>query len=443
MEASIWLVGFVVGVPCGAAALALTRRPGSPRVLGGWAAAIALAASLTMVGVTNLDFSSFAMSLFSLLALTTILLAPQRDLVGTRMPGLLLILGGTLAAYSATSLAGIFAGWTLSSLPHVLRWFSAPGPGPKSWAPQVALGASSVCLALGAAVMTWMPAAEGLGALRGFTLLILAALLRKGIFPFHSWVARAHEDGTPGAAALLLNGHLGALLTIRFIIPMLGEASRQALPLLNDLALFTAVYVALLALVEKKPRRILAFLSVSQASFILAGLENTSQTGITGALAYWPVVALAITGMVAVYSAIEARYQGTDAPRDLLGIGARTPRLAVFFAASGLALAGLPGTLGFVAEDLLFHGALESDPLLGVALPLATALNAITIFRLFSTLFLGKRVNQVPPMPDALARERWPLTAVTAGLVITGIAPGLVIRAVSPLAEGISRLLTD
>ncbi|MBK7085452.1 MAG: hypothetical protein IPH53_12640 [Flavobacteriales bacterium] len=39
---------------------------------------------------------------------------------------------------------------------------------------------------------------------------------------------------------------------------------------------------------------------------------------------------------------------------------APAPRLAVFFLIFGLALIGLPGTLGFIAEDLLFHGALNA-----------------------------------------------------------------------------------
>ena len=50
-----------------------------------------------------------------------------------------------------------------------------------------------------------------------------------------------------------------------------------------------------------------------------------------------------------------------------------------------------------------------SHPLTGLLLPLATAMNAVSVFRLFTRLFLGKRRTTL--MADALPRERWILTA--------------------------------
>ena len=118
-----------------------------------------------------------------------------------------------------------------------------------------------------------------------------------------------------------------------------------------------------------------------------------------------------------------------------LGLAVRAPRLAVFFLVCGLALIGLPGTLGYCAEDLLFHGALESHPLLGVALPLATALNAVHIMRLFGVLFLGVLPKDVPNVPDVLVRERWALSAFVVFLVACGIVPRLLLATAVPAAE--------
>jgi hypothetical protein len=84
------------------------------------------------------------------------------------------------------------------------------------------------------------------------------------------------------------------------------------------------------------------------------------------------VVSAASMGMACVLRAVEVRVADALAPSGPLGLAVRAPRLAVFFLVCGLSLIGLPGTLGYCAEDLLFHGALESHPLLGVALPLAT-----------------------------------------------------------------------
>jgi NADH-quinone oxidoreductase subunit M len=269
-----------------------------------------------------------------------------------------------------------------------------------------------------------------------------AALLRKGIFPFHFWIPMAFEHGSLPRLNLLLNSHLGAYLLIRMAMPLYPEQGAVALSFLGVLAIVTALYTAMLGLVAVRPRRALALLCTSQASFILAGIENRNTEGITGALVFWFVVALATTSLLAIYNALEARTTEVEAPRSYLGLGHHAPRLAAFFAVSALALVGLPGTLGFAAEDLLFHGALDSHPLLGVGLPLATALNAVNAFRLFTTLFWGRRGTMMPPIADARPRERWALSLPTVLLVGGGLFPGLAVALRAPAAATIASLFT-
>jgi NADH:ubiquinone oxidoreductase subunit 4 (subunit M) len=272
---------------------------------------------------------------------------------------------------------------------------------------------------------------------------VIAVLLRKGILPFHYWVNGAFENPRLSLFNLTFNSHLGAFLIIRFGVPMFTDMASSTLPFLGILAILTSVYMAVLALAERRPRRILALIFTSQASFILAGLENRNVEGITGALLHWWVVAFAGTAMLSVYRAIEVRSTEVESLQGFLGLGYHAPRLAVFFAVASLTLIGLPGTLGFVAEDLLFHGSIESHPLLGIGLPLATALNAITVFRLFATLFMGRRGLQVPRIADAMPRERWPLALAIVLLVAGGIVPGVLTALRVSSAHQIATLLTD
>ena len=144
-----------------------------------------------------------------------------------------------------------------------------------------------------------------------------------------------------------------------------------------------------------------------------------------------------------LFRSLEARYPAVAEPNGYFGLATRTPRLATFFAICGLALVGLPGTLGFAAEDLLFHGSLESHPLLGLTLPIATALNGITIYRLFARLFLGRATVQTPAVPDALPGERWGLSAAVVFLVAGGILPSALVALREPAAEHIVQLLTN
>lgn len=378
-------------------------------------------------GLLTLDsFGSIPLVLFSGLALVSVLAMPKVDCTARNFANLLGLCAGTFLAYTASDLAGFATGWAITLLPLFFEGSS------ELRAPRLA-GLASVLLLVFAIFSdsSWA----------GFVCLTMAALLRKGVFPFHFWVPIAFEKTSPAWMNLFLNGHLAAVLIAKFGLRLFPEQSHEALGVISFLALSTALYAAIAALGESSTRRVIALLSLSQASFILAGLESRNAEGITGAIVHWMVVAIATTGLTLVYRLIEARSPQAANLKSFLGLAGRMPRLAVLFAVFGLALVGLPGTLGFVAEDLLFHGALESHPMLGLALPLATAMNAVSILRVFARIFLGKAPSTLPMLPDAYPMERWALSACAILLVIGGILPQIAIDLRQPAADAIAILL--
>jgi NADH-quinone oxidoreductase subunit M len=259
-----------------------------------------------------------------------------------------------------------------------------------------------------------------------YTLLIVAAIFRKGIIPAQAWVADAAESGPLLPTALLLNGHFGALLVVKLIVPLFPETD-HLFPVLSYLAIATAVFVAIRALAENSPRRLLAFLALSQSACILSGLESRTAEGITGALVHWVVVTVSTVGLFGILRLLEVRFGENLSASKHLGLAEHAPRLAVSFAILGLALVGLPGTLGFCSQDLLIHGTLTTHPLTGLLLPIATAINAVSFFRLFSRLFLGKRRTGFTVMADALPRERWILAGFVLFVVLGGLFPNAIV----------------
>ncbi|MCX6597182.1 MAG: proton-conducting transporter membrane subunit [Acidobacteria bacterium] len=394
------------------------------------------------------SFNAVPLMLYAVLWLAMLMLAPKQDLTGNRITRWLMVLAGTALVYTANHLALYAVGWILSAWPLV----EDPRLG-RLTRTSMALGGMALAgglaliiqhgIAAGAAdpwLLSSLSGAAWSGGQLPFALLTLAVIQRKGIFPLHSWVPQAMERGDLLVTGLVLNGHFGAVTVARVALPLLGDASRASLSILADLGLFTAVLGAIVAVADRKPRRLLAWVAISQASTILAGLESLNRQAITGAMLHWMVVSIATSALFGVLRLVEVRHGLPISGTEYLGLGRRFPRLAVFFVVAGVALVGLPGTLGFVSEDLLMHGALETHPWIGLAVPLATALNAIGIFRLFGILFLGRRLAPTMIVPDAITRERWPLAALILLLVALGLVPQMAINLRSAAAVQLERI---
>ncbi|MFN0084900.1 MAG: proton-conducting transporter membrane subunit [Blastocatellia bacterium] len=418
--------------------------------------------------------NAIPLPLFTALVLGVAVAAPRRKLSPQWFAGLLWLSATTNAAYAANNLVIFVLGWAGSLAPFlftrafVRRSFPSDGNGAaadnstagKSALPlfaRIVLSMSLVSLCIGAALLayaaprgTWRDALSLTVARTGdfqllfiaFAFLMGAVVLRKGIFPAHFWVVTSFEQGSLLPMTLLVNGHLGAFLIARIVLPLLPDVAHSAWPLFSNLGLFTAAYAALLAFVARAPRRLFALLAISQSAFLLTGLESNTSVGIAGSLVLWQVVAVSITMLAAVYSGLEARLGAALENGGFLGLAVGAPRLAVFFAAGGLALVGLPLTLGFPAEDLLLQGTLAANPYLGVILPVVTALNAFSVVRLFARLFLGRPTAAAHDLADALPRERWVLTVAMLFLVMGGLFPAPLIKLPALAAERIVRLVS-
>jgi NADH-quinone oxidoreductase subunit M len=413
--------------------------------------------------------NAIPLSLFTALALGVAVFAPKRKLTAPWLAGLLWLSATTSAAYAANNLVIFVLGWAGSLAPFlVTQAFVRPAfsAGPKAATDailvtgkralprlaQFVLVTSLVSLCIGVALLVYAaPQASWHEALSlslvrsgdtqllfvAFAFLMVAVVLRKGMFPAHSWVVTAFEQGSLLPMTLLVNGHLGAFLVARIVLPLLPDVAHNAWPLFSNLGLLTAAYAALLALVTNKARRLFALVAISQSAFLLTGLESNTPIGIAGSLVLWQVVAVSTTMLAAVYVGLEARLGATLENNGFLGLAVGAPRLAVFFAVGGLALVGLPLTLGFPAEDLLLQGTLAANPYLGVVLPVVTALNAFSVVRLFARLFLGRPIAAAHDLTDALPRERWVLAAALLFLVLGGLFPAPLIRLPALAAEHI------
>ena len=272
---------------------------------------------------------------------------------------------------------------------------------------------------------------------RVLPLLLTAIVIRKGAFPFHSWIPALSSHAGPAAPALLVGPQVGAFVLVRVAIPLFPEALADALPIIGRVALLAALYGSVVGLAGSDLRRVYGWLVVSQSSLVLVGLECTDADGIAGGLVLWLSAGLALTALGVVIEGVEARIGMRSLDRFA---GLRAPRLGALFLLLGLASVGLPGTLGFVAEDLLVHGVLESYPGIGAVIILATAANGFSVMRAFVRTFYGP-VDRDVAVSDVLPRESLVLGGAVVLLVVAGMWPRPIIDTRAPVAERLSALL--
>jgi hypothetical protein len=140
-------------------------------------------------------------------------------------------------------------------------------------------------------------------------------------------------------------------------------------------------------------------------SFVWLGLASGEQLAGVGALMQWWSGALALL-------ALEASLRRRPLPKPM-----------AFFA---LAMAvSLPGTMGFVAEDLLAHGLLELRPLLAAAFVVVVAINAAALYLAIVNTLVELRAQQPPHMPEEHQGRPSFMMLGAAGLsLLVGLVPG-------------------
>jgi NADH-quinone oxidoreductase subunit M len=217
--------------------------------------------------------------------------------------------------------------------------------------------------------------------------LLAAILVRCGTVPAHCWVTDWFEHASFGNALLFVTPLTGVYAAVRLVLPGAPDWVLQTIGLVS---LITAVYAAAMAVVQRETRRFYAYLFLSHASLVLIGLELVTSTCLTGALCLWFSIMLSLGGFGLVLRALEARF-GKLSLTDFHGLYEHSPSLAVCFLVTGLASVGFPGTVGFIATDLLVDGAVEANLYVGLAVIAAGALNGIAVVRVYLLLFTGTR----------------------------------------------------
>ena len=197
-----------------------------------------------------------------------------------------------------------------------------------------------------------------------FLAFTLSFAIKIPLFPLHTWLPDAHvEAPTAGsiilAAVLLKMGTYGLL---RFCLPLFPEAAVTFAPYISVLAVIGIIYGALVAMVQKDMKKLVAYSSVSHLGFIVLGIFAMTQESIQGAVIQMVNHGLS-TG--ALFFLVGVIYERTHT-REISEYGGLAKIVPIFSAAlliASLSSIGLPGLNGFIGEFLILLGAFKSPVL--------------------------------------------------------------------------------
>lgn len=244
--------------------------------------------------------------------------------------------------------------------------------------------------------------------------LLVALLIRNGMAPFHCWMTDLFEHASFGTALLFVTPLVGAYATVRLVLPVAPDWMLRSMGLI---AIFTAVYCAGMALIQREARRFFCYLFLSHSAQVFVGLEAATTLGLTGGLCVWLSVSIALGGFGLTLRALEAR-KGRLSLIDFQGLYDHAPALAICFLLTGLASVGFPGTFGFVGAELLVDGAVAAYPTIGGAVVVAAALNGIAFIQAYFKLFTGTRY--VSSVSLQISRRERIAVLSLAGLILGG-----------------------
>lgn len=257
----------------------------------------------------------------------------------------------------------------------------------------------------------------------------LAFFIKVPLFPFHTWLPYAHTEaptaGSVVLAAIMLK--MGTYGLIRFCLPLFPNAMLEFAPFIGLLAVIGIIYGALVAMVQKDVKKLVAYSSVSHLGFVVLGLFAMNAIGVQGAIIQMINHGLSTGALFLIVGMIYDR-RHTRMIADFGGLSSVMPVFAVMFMIATFSSIGLPGLNGFVGEFLILLGAFNSEALDSIWFAIfgttGVILAAVYMLWMFQRVMFGPvKHEENKVLKDLNAREIGLLVPVMIFIVWIGVRP--------------------
>jgi len=148
------------------------------------------------------------------------------------------------------------------------------------------------------------------------------------------------------------------------------------------------------ALGQDSLKRLLGYSGVAQAGYMMVAVVAANEAGVSALVFYLAAYALMNLPAFAVIAIRERETPFGDDIRSVEGLGRERPWLAGTLTISMLALAGLPGTAGFIGKLFLIEAAVDGDyTWLAVLIAIGTMISLAYYLRVIAAVWMRPAVE--------------------------------------------------
>lgn len=216
------------------------------------------------------------------------------------------------------------------------------------------------------------------------------------MFPFHTWLPDAHVEA-PTAGSVILAGVLlkmGTYGFLRFSLPILPQATMHFLPWMMLLSVIGIIYGALVAMMQKDMKKLVAYSSVSHLGFCMLGVFAVTPVALQGGILQMLNHGIS-TGALFLIVGIVYERRHTRLIADFGGLSHIMPLYATVFLIMTMSSIGLPLLNGFIGEFMILQGVFGDPSLRQWAVYAASGvvLGAAYMLWLYQRTMFGKLDN--------------------------------------------------
>ena len=254
--------------------------------------------------------------------------------------------------------------------------------------------------------------------LGGMVLVIVGLGFKVAAVPFHFWSPDVYQGApTPFvgymAAVAKAAGFAGLLRVLMLALPTLESTWR---PIIWVLATLSVVFGSVLALVQVDLKRMLAYSSISQAGYVLIGLQAGTAQGVRAVAFYLFTYTFMVIGTFAIVGVLQGRGEARNDLSAVRGLASRSPWLAGAMLVLMLGQAGIPLTSGFLGKWVVIEAVLgQGQYELALIGMLGAAVAAFFYLRVALIMFLAPEGSGAPAGTVSLSATGGPGAATVGG----------------------------